>query len=94
MRHNPARASTWARAPRRAIRLLLLLLLLAVLVLAVLVLAVLVLAVLVLAVLVLVALVALVAVLVLGHAHGTLWGSARDASRPAVGSALPDTIRG
>ena len=89
MRHNPARASTWARAPRRAIRLLLLLLLLAVLVLAVLVLAVL-----VLAVLVLVALVALVAVLVLGHAHGTLWGSARDASRPAVGSALPDTIRG
>jgi len=89
VRHNPARASTWARAPRRAIRLLLLLLLLAVLVLAVLVLAVL-----VLAVLVLVALVALVAVLVLGHAHGTLWGSARDASRPAVGSALPDTIRG
>ena len=86
MRHNPARASTWARAPRRAIRLLLLLLLLAVLLLAVLLLAVLVLAVLVL--------VALVAVLVLGHAHGTLWGSARDASRPAVGSALPDTIRG
>jgi uncharacterized membrane protein len=89
VRHNPARASTRARAPRRAIRLLLLLLLLAVLVLAVLVLAVL-----VLAVLVLVALVALVAVLVLGHAHGTLWGSARDASRPAVGSAWPDTIRG
>jgi uncharacterized membrane protein len=86
VRHNPARASTRARAPRRAIRLLLLLLLLAVLVLAVLVLAVLVLAVLVL--------VALVAVLVLGHAHGTLWGSARDASRPAVGSAWPDTIRG